>query len=122
MMETLERTAHARATRLEISAVVQCLQEALGQRLTAVVAGVVDAKAVGKWAKGTREPHPDTEARLRNAFQVAQLLLERESPETLRAWFIGMNPELDDQAPALLIGQEPQRVLLAARAFLAGGA
>jgi hypothetical protein len=120
MIETLERTAHAQATRLEITAIVQSLQETLGQRLTAVVAGVSDAKAVGKWAKGARDPQPETEAKLRSAFQVTQLLLERESPDTVRAWFIGMNPDLDDQAPALLIGQEPKRVLLAARAFLSG--
>jgi hypothetical protein len=100
--------------------IVQSLQDTLGQRLTAVVAGISDAKAVGKWARGAREPQPEAESRLRNAFQVTQLLLEKESPETVRAWFLGMNPDLDDRAPALLIGEEPQRVLLAARAFLSG--
>ena len=37
------------------------------------------------------------------------------------AWFIGMNPDLDDRAPALMLAEEPQEVLLAARNFLANG-
>jgi hypothetical protein len=39
----------------------------------------------------------------------------------VRAWFMGMNPELDDQAPARVLRREPERVLQAARQFLAGG-
>ncbi len=87
----------------------------------AVIAGVSDAKAVGKWARGERSPHPETEHRLRHAFHITQLLLQQESAETVRAWFIGMNPDLDDQAPALLLAEDPHAVLLAARNFLANG-
>ena len=60
----------------------------------------LDAKAVGQWARGLRSPHPDAERRLRDAYQVVGLLLEYDAPETVRAWFGGMNPHLDDQAPA----------------------
>ena len=121
MTVAVERAAHARSARLSMPEIVGYLQDLLGQRLVAVVADVTDAKAVGKWAKGSRSPQPDAERRLRAAFQVAQLLLERESSETIRAWFIGMNPELDDRAPALMIGEDPVRVLNAARMFLAHG-
>jgi hypothetical protein len=116
-----EQAAHGLATRLDLPSVVQSLQGVLGQRLVAVIAGVSDAKAVGKWARGERSPHPDAEARLRAAFQIVQLLLQRESSETVRAWFVGMNPDLGDRAPALVLAEDPQRVLLAARSFLAGG-
>ena len=71
-----EQLAHAQATRLPVASIATYLQDILGQRLTAVVAGVGDAKAVGKWARGERAPHPDAEARLRNAFQVAELLMQ----------------------------------------------
>lgn len=117
----LEQEIHGRTTRLNVSMIVGSLQDVLGQRLVAVIGGVSDAKAVGKWARGERSPHPDTEQRLRNTFQIVQLLLERESAETVRAWFVGMNPDLDDQAPALVLGQDPVSVLQAARSFLAHG-
>ena len=121
MTHALERAAHAQAARIDTAPMVETLQHILGQRLTAVIADVSDAKAVGKWARGERAPHPESEQRLRNAFHVAQLLLQRESPVTVRAWFIGMNPELEDRSPALVIGEDPTRVLQAARAFLANG-
>lgn len=117
----LEQAIHARTARLGVPTVVGSLQDILSQRLVAVVAGISDVKAVGKWARGQRSPHPDAEQRLRNAYQIVQLLLERESPETVRAWFIGMNPDLDDRAPALVLGEDPVHVLEAARSFLAHG-
>ena len=121
MTLALERTAHAQSARIDIAPMVETLQHVLGQRLTAMVADVSDAKAVGKWARGERTPQPESEQRLRNAFHVAQLLLQREAPSTVRAWFMGMNPDLDDRAPALVIGEDPTRVMQAARAFLANG-
>ena len=117
----LEQMAHGLATRLEVASLVRSLQEVLGQRLVAVIAGVSDAKAVGKWARGERTPHPEAEARLRCAFQVVQLLIQRESSETVCAWFVGMNPNLDDRAPALVLADNPLGVLHAARTFLADG-
>lgn len=71
---TTEQAAHRLATRLDVPALVRSLQEVLGQRTVAVIAGVRDAKAVGKWARGERAPHPEAEGRLRVAFQVMQLL------------------------------------------------
>ena len=116
-----EQAVHGQATRTPISQVAAYLQDVLGQRLTAVVGGASDAKAVGKWAKGVRSPQPDSELRLRHAYQMAQLLIQHESAETVRAWFLGMNPELEDEAPAVVIGEDPQRVLQAAQTFLAQG-
>ena len=121
MNATTEQAAYSLATRLELPSLVRSLQDILGQRMVAVIAGVSDAKAVGKWARGERTPHPENEQRLRVAFQVVQLLLQKESSETVRAWFAGMNPDLDDQAPALMLAKDPHEVLLAARNFLANG-
>jgi len=121
MNVAIEQAAHGLATRLDVPSLVRSLQNVLGQRLVAVIAGVSDAKAVGKWARGERSPHPAAEHRLRHAFHITQLLLQQESAETVRAWFIGMNPDLDDQAPALLLAEDPHAVLLAARNFLANG-
>ncbi len=118
---TTEQAVHGQSARASLSVIASYLQDVLGQRLTAVVAGVSDAKAVGKWAKGKRMPHPGTALRLRHAYQIVQLLIEVESAATIRAWFVGMNPELEDEAPAVALGKDPARVLQAARTFLAQG-
>lgn len=116
-----ELGSHATAARASTSEVVRGIESVLGQRLTAVIAGVADAKAVGKWARGERAPRADAEQRLRDAYYVTSLLLQAEGPSTVRAWFGGMNPELDDRAPALMLAEDPARVLQAARTFLAHG-
>ena len=115
----VEQGVHARATRLPIAAIVGYLQGVLGQRLTACVAGAQDAEAISQWARGDGRPHPEAEVRLRNAFQVVELLTQCEEADTVRAWFSGMNPYLGDAAPAWVIGTQPAAVLNAARAFLA---
>ena len=120
-MAIVRQTAHTRAMRASVPEIATSLQEVLGQRLTAVVVGVNDAKAVGQWARGLRAPHPDAERRLRDAYQVVGLLLEYDAPETIRAWFGGINPHLGDQAPALVVATEPEHVLQAAQAFIASG-
>src|SRR5512142_1541237 len=115
MAGTLEQAVYGQAARTPIAQVAAYLQDVLGQRLTAVIAETRDAKAVGKWARGQRAPQPDAELRLRHAFQIVQLLVQSESAETVRAWFVGMNPDLEDEAPAVVLGKDPVRVLQAAR-------
>ena len=119
MALAFDRAVYNQATRTDLPTVVRYLQDVLGQRLTAVIAGVSDAKAVGRWGRGVQTPHPEAEKMLRLAFQITQLLVSTESSGTVRAWFIGMNPELDDESPALMLAKEPAKVLQAARFFLA---
>jgi hypothetical protein len=126
MTEVLGRTIdkvgpHDRAVRAGPDELASRLQAVLGQKLTALLAGTPDPKAVGEWARGGRAPHPGKEARLRLAFQIVELLLQAESERTVRAWFLGMNPYLDDRSPASVIasGKEPRAALEAAYAFLA---
>ncbi|HZQ99937.1 MAG TPA: XRE family transcriptional regulator [Chloroflexota bacterium] len=125
MTEVLHRSIdkvgpHDRAVRAAPSELAARLQAVLGQKLTALLAGTPDPKAVGEWTRGARAPHPGKEARLRVAFQIVELLLQAESERTVRAWFLGMNPYLDDRSPASVIadGKEPQAALEAAYAFL----
>jgi hypothetical protein len=56
---------------------------------------------------------------LQNALHVVELLRSQKDDETIRSWFRGMNPDLDDGSPALVIRDQPEGVNQAARAFLA---
>ncbi|MFB9593492.1 MULTISPECIES: XRE family transcriptional regulator [Streptomyces] len=114
--------AHADSVRMGISEIARFLQENLGQRLTARIAGISDPKQVGKWASGAAEPRPEAEERLRAALQVFRLIHDAESLHTARAWMIGMNPQLEDEAPAQCIADGRRRdVMVAARAYVDGG-
>lgn len=114
--------AHRAAVSMSVADVASFLQDAFGQKLVAYMAGVSDHRAVGRWSQGGRRPQPAAEERLRCAYQVFQLLQAQESPHTVRAWFIGLNPQLGDESPASSIREGAFKdVLVAARAFLTGG-
>jgi hypothetical protein len=115
----LQRHAHARVTRQGVAAIAAALQELLGQRLVAVIAGVKDAKAVGRWARAEDIPRAQAAATLQNALHVVELLRSQEDDETIRSWFRGMNPDLGDRSPALVVRDKPEDMIQAARAFLA---
>lgn len=100
------------------------LQDLLTRRLTAYITGVKDAKTVTRWAGGeiTEIRSIEVEQRLRGTYEIAQLLLQAESAQTTRAWFIGMNPQLEDISPAEVIRRgDINEALAASRAFLIGG-
>jgi hypothetical protein len=116
------QAAHRQAVESSVQDVVAYLQEVLGQRLVAAIAGVADTKAVARWSAGQRAPRHEAEQRLRDAYQIFRLLLAEEAPQTVRAWFIGLNPQLDDESPVRAIRDgRAQDVMVAAKAFLAGG-
>jgi hypothetical protein len=106
-------------SRQGIAATAADLQEVFGQRLVAVIAGINDAKAVGRWASGEDVPRAQAATTLQNAMHAVELLRSQEDDETIRSWFRGMNPDLDDGSPALLIRDQPEGVIQAARAFFA---
>jgi hypothetical protein len=116
------RTGQAaeRAGQPPVEAIVAYLGDVLGERLTAVIAGVDDAELLHQWIRGEGYPPAEAERSLRDAYEIVRMLLEHESPGTVRAWFRGVNPFLSDEAPALVISKDPRRVMGAANAFLAG--
>jgi hypothetical protein len=114
--------AHRTTVESSVADIAAFLQDVLGQKLVAYLVGVQDPKTIGRWAKGTLPQDSDSEARLRGAYQVFRLLMTQESPHTVRAWFVGLNPQLDDESPATAIGEGRMKdVMVAAKAFLAGG-
>lgn len=122
-MSLMTEQAHRLATRVTMSEAARLLQELLSRRLTAYIAGVKDGKTVTRWVQGeVTAARDDNEQRLRTAYEIAQLLLQFDSPRTVRAWFIGLNPQLDDRSPAEALHEgQLKEALSAARAFVAGG-
>ncbi len=118
--------AHVRAVRSSFPEVVAALREILGLKLCAYLGSVKETRAVNEWADGDREPNEVVQRRLRLAFQVAQAIAEVDGPEVARAWFQGLNPQLDDRSPARLLREGDvdeigPEVIAAERAFLVGG-
>jgi hypothetical protein len=121
---TALQQVHRQSIAAPISEVAGQLQELLSRRLTAFIAGVKEGKTVSRWASGeiTEIRDPFTEQRLRTAYEIALLLLEHDSPQTVRAWFIGLNPQLGDVSPAEAIHEgRLADALAAARTFVFAG-
>ena len=117
--EAFSRAMHERAQRIERRELVRSLVADLGAGLTARLAGVDDEQVVRAWAEGRRPLDAASEARLRDAYEVVQTLLGWEGSDTIRAWWVGANPELRDMAPARVLATDPQAVLDAAYCFIA---
>jgi hypothetical protein len=107
----------------DIAKVAGYLQEHLGQKVTAYLSGVKDAKLVGQWAAGKVQPRPMPSFRLRSAYQAARYLVDAYGSNTAQAWFFGRNNQLDGRAPASALreGEDPEDwgfVVTAARSFV----
>jgi hypothetical protein len=95
----------AEATTRSIREIAGYLQETVGQRISAAIAGLADAKQIGRYAKpGGPEPHDATERRLREGYKVVRMLVDAYDEKTARAWLFGTNTRLDDHAPVEVLG------------------
>ncbi|MGA1836039.1 hypothetical protein VD659_03825 [Herbiconiux sp. 11R-BC] len=117
----VDRVAHARSVRSSAAVVVARLQEVLGRDVVSLITDK-QPRTVSRWIAGDASPTAQDQQVLRDTLQVVELLSEVEGPEVTRAWFIGMNPQLDDESPAEEIAAGHVRdVLAAARAFINAG-
>jgi uncharacterized protein (DUF2384 family) len=81
------------------------LQDTVGQRVAAAIAGLIDAKQIGRYAReGGPLPHGMTERRLREGYKVVRMLVDAYDDKTARAWLFGTNTRLDDEAPVEVLG------------------
>jgi hypothetical protein len=122
-VQALVDKVHRDATFSSVADTTNFLQRLLTRRLVAYIAGVKDVKTVSRWANGEVETvRQESEQRLRTAYEIALLLTVFDSPQVIRAWFIGLNPQLGDLSPAdALHDDRRQEALAAARAFVTGG-
>lgn len=93
------------ATTGSIREIAAYLQDAVGQRIAAAIAGLVDAKQIGRYAREDGpEPHATNERRLREGYKVVRMLVDAYDSKTARAWLFGTNTLLDDHAPIEVLG------------------
>lgn len=103
------------ASTLPIGRVATYLQEKVGQRVAAGLAGLTDAKQIGRYARENGpEPHGSTERRLREGYKVVRMLVDAYDAKTARAWLFGINMRLDDQAPIEVLGAATETAEFAA--------
>jgi len=115
------RSAHGQAVVAAIPEIVGRLRTVLGRDVVAVLVKRTP-RAVTRWVAGDTEPPAREEDLLRDAFQIVQLLSEVEPDEVVRAWFMGMNPQLGDESPVETLREGRVRdAMAAARAFMNAG-
>lgn len=95
---------HEVATR-SVAEVASYLQSTVGQRVAAAIAGLADARQIGRYAAdGGPMPREAVERRLREGYKVVRMLTDAYDATTAKAWLFGINSRLDDQAPIDLLG------------------
>jgi hypothetical protein len=106
---------------LPVADVAAALQEHLGQALLGVIVDK-NVRTLARWANATVRPPHASEKLLRDTLQVFELLTSVDSPDVARAWFMGMNPQLDDASPVEALSDGRSRdVMVAARAYISAG-
>src|SRR5262245_34627402 len=95
---------HEAAT-LDIREIARRLQEQLGQRVAAHLAGLTDVKQIGPYGREDGpEPNGRTERRMREGYKIVQMIVVAYDAKTAKAWLFGTNTRLDDDAPIDRLG------------------
>ena len=108
-----DRAAHERSVGLSVAEIAAMLQAQLGQVLLGVIVGK-NARTLARWAHATVRPPQASEKLLRDTFQVLEILCSVHLADVARAWFMGMNPEPGDAAPAEPLSEGRSRQVVAA--------
>jgi hypothetical protein len=87
----------------EMPEVLFYLRDHLGSEVTAYLSGADSPDLFARWVEGGAQPQADHEQRLRPAYEAARSIVQAYDDETARQWFGGMNPSLEDTAPAYVL-------------------
>jgi hypothetical protein len=111
------KDAHRASIEDDTAKIASGLQEALGQKMAAYILDVKPQTFAG-WTEGTN-PRGPRETSLRHLWRIYKVLSQEADKHTIRAWLIGMNPMLEDDAPADVFREGRHRdVLTAAQTYL----
>src|SRR3954451_5040627 len=98
-LEHLIEDAHRAATDVRPPQLAAELQELLGQKLVAFAIGDRHPKTIGRYARGERDPEPETLGRLVDLYTVIRILRTGMRDHVIKAWMMGSNPRLKGKAP-----------------------
>ena len=88
------------ATTFSTAQIAAYLQEQLGQRMAAYLAGLTAVKQIGRYMREDGpDPRDNVERRLREGYKVVRMIVEAYDAKTAKAWLFGTNTRLDDNAP-----------------------
>jgi len=87
----------------ELPDVLFFLREHLGSDFAAYLSGADSPSLFASWVEGNAQPQAEHEQRLRPAYEAARSIVRAYDDETARQWFGGMNPTLEDTAPAYVL-------------------
>lgn len=121
---TTATQAHRKAIQADLKTMASTLIDVLGRPIVAGIVGIRNPKTITRWATGDVASVRDrySEERLVATYQVIDLLLEEYEAETIRSFMLGMNPVIDDEAPAIALRDGNFKgAMAAARNFLNGG-
>ncbi len=103
------------------------LLEQIGSRVTAASLGIRDARTIRRWRDERLEPRDAAERqRLRLLYRIVRAVMGVYTKPSVAVGFLtSANPQLDDQAPMLLLAdghadQDQRPILASLRAFLEG--
>ncbi|MCC3317551.1 hypothetical protein [Nocardia africana] len=115
-------TSHVDTAKLRPAELARQLVQHLGPTLVALLAGVRDRKLPHKWshAEGPT-PRDAALARLQVAHRCWIILATAEDSDVARSWFIGANPRLGEESPALAIRADRFRETIAAAVAFVDG-
>lgn len=100
----LSETAH-----LDIDQVIRLLSLDLGPTLAAATAGAESVTQAAAWTNGQAAPTPEQAERLRLAYWLFNALQAAESTDIARAFFIGRNARLNNEAPCQFLKRSKAR-------------
>ena len=116
-----QRSAHELAVGSDQAEALRALVAALGRHPVAEIFNK-DVRTIERWLKPDVTMNVEDGRRLRDAFHAFSLVEEADGADVARAWFIGMNPELGDDAPVeQLAAGNARAVLAAARSYVNAG-
>ena len=90
---------------------VQELMGYLGASLVAVIGSQKSTAVVRNWIKEKSTPDTIIQEKIHVALTVSRFLAKNGEQDVIHAWFVGMNLDFEDNAPALVIEQATSETL-----------
>lgn len=116
--------AYRKGIEADLKTMASTLVDVMGKTIVAGIVGIRNPKTISRWASGevTNVRDRYSEERLVAMYQVVSFLQEYIGNDTIRAFMLGMAPELDDEAPAIALREGNFKgAMIAARNLVAGG-